>query len=180
LRHASRDPGENLRAVLHHQGVGPGTGLGLAVVHGIVHQSGGHIDVYSEAGTGTTFKIYLPSVREPADVKRPRAGLSSAQRGTETILLAEDDEAVRALTSRVLGQFGYKIMEASDGTHGLQLAKEYMKPIHLLVTDVVMPGMGGKQIAEQLVQMHPEAKVLSISPGIRTMRLFGTASFTKT
>ncbi|MCE9565185.1 MAG: PAS domain S-box protein [Planctomycetes bacterium] len=141
---------------------GRGTGLGLATVFGIVKQSEGHLAVYTELGCGTTFKIYLPRIPDmPGSgvVPRPR----TVVRGTQTILLTEDEPALRALARRVLGMHGYKILEASNGEKALAVATEHKGTIHLLVTDVVMPGISGRQLAEQLVAVRPEMKVLYVS-----------------
>jgi PAS domain S-box-containing protein len=148
---------------------GKGTGLGLAVVHGFVKQSGGCVEVRSEPGAGTCFTIYLPRIDDRsgsgASVPEPRvawAGVGHAL-GTETILLIEDDHAVRALTRRVLQRSGYTVLEASRGTEGLRLAAAHRSPIHLLITDVVMPGIPGRMVAEQIGESHPETKVLYVS-----------------
>jgi CheY-like chemotaxis protein len=143
---------------------GKGTGLGLAVVHGFVKQSGGCVEVRSEPGAGTCFTIYLPRVDagggSGADLADARIGQG---RGTETILFIEDDDAVRALTKRVLQRYGYTVLEASRGTDGVRLAAAHPAPIHLLITDVVMPGISGRMVAEQIGRSHPETKVLYVS-----------------
>ncbi len=142
---------------------GEGTGLGLATVYGIVKQSGGYVWVYSEEGIGTTFKIYLPRAREAAQpLPRPETGREMPA-GGETILLVEDDEAVRELVWRVLQRQGYTLLEARDGQEALQLATYHPNPIHLLLTDVVMPGMSGVALAEKLIQIHPELKTIFMS-----------------
>jgi two-component system cell cycle sensor histidine kinase/response regulator CckA len=143
---------------------GKGTGLGLAVVHGFVRQSGGCVEVSSEPGAGTCFTIYLPRVdaRGGSGAAVAAASVGHA-RGTETILLVEDDEAVRALTKRVLQRCGYTVLDASRGTDGVRLAAMQRTPIHLLITDVVMPGLSGRMVAEQIHDSHPETKVLYVS-----------------
>ena len=141
--------------------IGKGTGLGLATVQGIVQQSGGFIWVYSEPGHGTAFKIYLPRVDEPAS----RADDVPAQdaRGTETVLVAEDVAAVRAVTREMLRRYGYTVLEAADGAAALRLAAEHPAPIHLLLTDVVMPDVNGRDLADQLARARPNVKVLFMS-----------------
>ncbi len=138
-----------------------GTGLGLATVHGIVRQSGGHVGVYSEAGRGTTFKVYLPRVGVPPPP--PRAGRAAMPRGDETVLLVEDEDGVRALTALVLRGCGYTVLEARDGAEAVRLAGGHPGRIDLLATDVVMPRMGGREAAEQLAASHPGVKVLFLS-----------------
>jgi PAS domain S-box-containing protein len=145
------------------KGPGKGTGLGLAVVHGIVKQSDGSIEVYSEPGVGTSFKIYLPRVEQAAPTGKSGPDLAPAPHGTETLLLVEDDDAVRALTRFTLQQCGYTVLEASHGEEAIRVATNHPEKIHLLVTDVVMPGMGGRVLAERLLSLHPEMKVLYLS-----------------
>jgi PAS domain S-box-containing protein len=142
---------------------GKGTGLGLATVYGIVKQSGGYIWVYSEVGKGTTFKIHLPRTEEEVDESGPGRKGVEALEGTETLLLVEDEDAVRSLVRNVLKEKGYRILEASRGEEALELAEQYWGPIDLLVTDVVMPQMGGRELARRLVSLHPQIKVLYIS-----------------
>ncbi len=141
---------------------GKGTGLGLATVYGIVKQSNGNIGVYSEPGRGTTFKIYLPRVERPADPVGPEA-TAAGQRGTETILLVEDDEKVRALAGEVLKGHGYTVLEARHGEDAIDIAQRYHGAIHLLLTDVVMPRMGGPELAARLHPGRPAMKVLFMS-----------------
>jgi len=142
---------------------GKGTGLGLAMVYGIVKQSGGYIWVYSEVGKGTTFKIYLPRTEGEVVESGPGRSLVEAQQGTETLLLVEDEDAVRALVRNVLKERGYRVMEASRGEDALELAEQYWGQIDLLVTDVVMPQMSGRELARRLANLHPQIKVLYIS-----------------
>ncbi|MGD0205890.1 MAG: ATP-binding protein, partial [Dehalococcoidia bacterium] len=141
---------------------GKGTGLGLATVYGIVKQSGGYIWVYSDAGQGTTFKIYLPRVDEPAEVSGEKV-VAVAAGGTETVLLVEDQSEVRSLVREVLEANGYTVLEARNGEDALLVAEQHKGPIHLLLTDVVMPGMGGRELAEHLASSHREMKVLYAS-----------------
>jgi CheY-like chemotaxis protein len=143
--------------------LGKGTGLGLATVHGIVKQSYGHIAVYSELGKGTIFRIYLPLVEDPISPSKSQLGLKSADRGTETILLAEDEPSVRALARHVLQMQGYTVLEASQSDKALRLAEEYEGKIHLLATDVVMPVMSGSELAARLLAIRPGVKVLYLS-----------------
>jgi CheY-like chemotaxis protein len=143
---------------------GKGTGLGLATVHGIVSQSGGHIWVYSEPGHGTTFKIYLPRAEEVATPARRAPRPAALPRGSATILLVEDEHVVRELASRILRQQGYRLLEAADGQAALCVAAEHTDSIDLLLTDVVMPGgCSGRQLAEQLQSRYKDLKVLYMS-----------------
>jgi two-component system, cell cycle sensor histidine kinase and response regulator CckA len=144
------------------KGVGKGTGLGLAVVQGIVKQSKGSIEVYSEVGSGTTFKIYLPAVQElPTTLSA--LGLSKPIMGTETILLVEDEDAVRDLTTFVLQGCGYTVLKASSGIDALRIMEERTEKIDLLVTDVVMPEMSGGKLAQSLQSRYPGLKALFLS-----------------
>jgi PAS domain S-box-containing protein len=141
-----------------------GTGLGLATVYGVVRQSGGHVTVYSEPGRGTSFKVYLPRVFEDeATASRTVPTLGTLPRGTETLLLAEDEAGVRSLARQVLEGCGYRVLEAADGDEALRVAAGYRQPIALLVTDVVMPRLGGRETAEHLRASHPETRVLFLS-----------------
>jgi len=141
---------------------GKGTGLGLATVYGIVNQSGGFIWVYSEPGNGTSFKIYLPRIDAPVEGVKT-AGSVSVPRGTETVLLVEDAAAVRAVAKQVLERQGYTVLEAPDGDVALHVAQKHRGPIHLLLTDVVMPVLSGRPLAEQLARVRPDMKVLYAS-----------------
>jgi signal transduction histidine kinase/ActR/RegA family two-component response regulator len=143
---------------------GKGTGLGLSTVYGIVKQSGGYVWVYSEPGQGTTFKIYLPRVEEEADALHRRVDVGDLQRGKETVLLVEDEAPVRGLAVRVLRNQGYRVLEAANGQEALSVAGEHAgEKIHLLLTDVVMPQMGGKELTDRLKALRPEIKVVFTS-----------------
>ena len=144
---------------------GKGTGLGLATVYGVVKQSGGYVWVYSEPGRGTSFKIYLPRIEETA-VPAGRDGKSETQipqRGSETILLVEDEKGVRELAREYLASSGYRVIEAEDGHTALELATMHVGQIHLLLTDVVMPGISGRELAERVSQIRPGIKIIYMS-----------------
>jgi len=132
-------------------------------VYGIVKQSGGYIWAYSEVGRGSTFKIYLPRVEEEAEAEPVPAARPLSLAGSETVLLVEDEEAVRTLSRLILEGYGYTVLEAANGTEGLEIARDYPQPIHLLLTDVVMPGMGGSDLASRLEAQRPGLRVLYMS-----------------
>lgn len=143
---------------------GKGTGLGLATCQTIVKQCGGHIGFYSELGKGTTFKVYFPKVHQKLDVVAKSTETMALPRGTETILLVEDEPSVRHLTRNVLEAQGYNVLQAINGREGLRVASEFKGPaIRLVITDIVMPQMGGKIMAEWLKVTHPGIKVLFTS-----------------
>jgi CheY-like chemotaxis protein len=144
--------------------LGKGTGLGLATCQTIVHQSGGHIGVNTEVGKGTTFKIYFPRVVQPLDVAARPIGTGPLPRGTETLLVVEDEPSVRHLARSVLDNLGYEVLSASNGQDALHVAREHKgSPIRLVVTDVIMPLMGGKVMAEWLQATFPDLKILFTS-----------------
>ena len=143
--------------------IGKGTGLGLSTVYGVVKQSGGYIWVYSELGHGSVFKIYLPRVDQPVQRSQPSELAPEIHRGTETVLLVEDEESVRTLTRSLLEEGGYTVIEASSGTHALEVAGRYSGPIHLLLTDVVMPGMNGRELAQKMIANYPAVTVIYTS-----------------
>ena len=163
--------------------VGKGTGLGLATVYGIVKQSGGFVWVYSEVGRGTTFKIYLPRTDQPPE-RVGGAVHTASLRGTETVLVVDDAPAVRTAVRAVLERHGYVVVEAPSGEAALQLAMKYRGPLDLLITDVVMPGLSGRDVAGNLSSQRPGVRVLYMSgyaddaivrhgvlePGIRFMQ----------
>jgi two-component system cell cycle sensor histidine kinase/response regulator CckA len=143
---------------------GKGTGLGLATVYGIVKQNLGFVWAYSEAGMGTTFKIYLPCVQDqPCTVETPDVATDRALRGTETVLLVEDEEPLRRATAEFLTLRGYSVLQARDGLDALSVAKNHGAPIHVTVTDVVMPHMSGGELAKELEMLCPETRVLFVS-----------------
>jgi two-component system, chemotaxis family, CheB/CheR fusion protein len=143
---------------------GKGTGLGLATVLGIVEQSGGVIRCESQLGEGTTFRIFLPAVAEAVDQGTPRAGgLANAPKGSEVVLLVEDEDAIRRLARIILAKSGYVVLDARNGREGLALCETHEGPIDLLVTDVVMPELGGRQLAQAALKLRPSLKVMFIS-----------------
>jgi PAS domain S-box-containing protein len=141
---------------------GQGTGLGLATVYGIVQQAGGRVQIYSEEGVGTTFTVLLPA-SSPADASAKSQPDSRRAHGEETILLVEDEQALREVTKRILRGAGYRVMEAENGPRALQVAAEHDGPIDLLLSDVIMPEMAGPQMAEQLLEHRPSTRVLLMS-----------------
>jgi len=145
------------------KGGGKGTGLGLATTYGIVKQSGGYIWVYSEPGQGATFKVYLPRFDEEIAAETRAKVKTAAARGNETILLVEDDEAVRELTEMVLKSYGYNVMVAEDPTHAQKLSDTPETNVSLVVTDVVMPTMSGRELVRRLTDKHPHLRVLYMS-----------------
>ncbi|GIX48610.1 MAG: hypothetical protein KatS3mg131_2821 [Candidatus Tectimicrobiota bacterium] len=142
---------------------GKGTGLGLATVYGIVKQSGGHIEVRSQVGSGSTFTIYLPRVAPGPARPETAAPVAQALHGTETVLLVEDNEAIRAVMSASLREHGYRVLVAGDGASALALVEQHQGPLDLLITDVVMPQLGGRELAARLQSWHPGLRVLYIS-----------------
>ena len=142
---------------------GKGTGLGLAPVYGIIRQSGGSITVESGLGKGTTFTIYLPRVEQDADAPEGDRPDTKPPSGSETVLLVEDEMSVRRLTHQFLEGNGYHVLEAIEGREAMRISEQYDGPIHLLLTDVVMPGMSGCELVKTLAPLRPEMKVLYMS-----------------
>jgi signal transduction histidine kinase len=142
---------------------GKGTGLGLAMIDGFIKQSGGHIFVYSEPELGSSFKIYLPEVEDALSSASVPPAIDKTPHGDETILLVEDEPAVRSLARHVLQTYGYKVLEAARGDEAVQLAETHKGTIHLLVSDVVMPGTSGRRMADRIVALKPGIKVLFLS-----------------
>jgi PAS domain S-box-containing protein len=145
------------------KGRGHGTGLGLSMVYGIVQQSEGFIDVHSEPGHGTTFSIYLPRIENGVTARKPEQPFEAELGGTETVLVVEDQAEVRRLITGVLASYGYRVLEAANGSCALREAREYPERIDLLLTDVIMPDMTGKDVADRLYPARPEMKVLYVS-----------------
>jgi PAS domain S-box-containing protein len=143
--------------------LGRGTGLGLATVYGIVKHCGGNIWVYSEPDKGTTFKVYLPRVGERAEALKPKLAAPTPPRGNETIMMVEDDASLRDLICKGLRRYGFTVLEAAHGSEAMMLCEKEKGPIHLLLTDVVMPQISGSALAERLKLLHPEMKVLYMS-----------------
>jgi CheY-like chemotaxis protein len=167
---------------------GKGTGLGLSTVYGIVRQSGGYIEVESKPGRGATFKIYFPRVDGTVEETGGETVAADSIRGRETVLLVEDEPGVRRLVNDTLRLHGYTVLEARHGIEALLTGAKHMGPIHLLLTDVVMPQMSGPEVAEKLVVVRPEVKVLYMSGypdhpvfskgGVETERCFLQKPFT--
>lgn len=184
LRHVSVKPGEYVMLAVSDTGsgmdqetqrrifepffttkdVGKGTGLGLSTVYGIVKQSGGHIWVYSEPGLGTMIKVYLPRIDNAEIVPIEKlVHEPAALRGSETVLLVEDEDVVRGLTRKILMQAGYNVLDAKGGEEAIRVCRAHDGPIDLLVTDVVMPEISGKEVADRLVELRPAIRVLFMS-----------------
>jgi CheY-like chemotaxis protein len=142
--------------------IGKGTGLGLSSVYGIVNQSGGFLWVDSEVGVGTTFKTYLPQVAEAIELALLE-GTGALQRGAETVLLVEDEAALHDLLRRILEAHGYSVLAARDGEEALLIADNHDGPIHIMVTDVIMPELSGPKTAERIAPTRPAMRVLFIS-----------------
>jgi len=143
---------------------GQGTGLGLATVYGIVKQSGGYIWVDSAPGIGTTVQVFLPRVAEEAEATaRPVAEPTAAQRGRETVLLVENEDMLRAMMREVLESSGYRVLEAVSGDQALSVGAQFEGPIHLVLTDIIMPGLSGPEAARRLVQTRPDMRILFTS-----------------
>jgi two-component system cell cycle sensor histidine kinase/response regulator CckA len=142
------------------KGPGKGTGLGLATVYGVAKQSGGGVTVDSEPGKGSTFKIYLPQTQESAVAPAPDETVATGSMGTGTILLVEDEEALLKITAERLSECGYTVLPARDGIHALEIARSYNEPIHLLLTDIMMPRMGGLALARSMSELRPGIRIL--------------------
>lgn len=142
---------------------GRGTGLGLSTVYGTIKQNGGFIWVYSEPEQGSTFKIYLPRVKEGTEPVQPASSSNTALNGRETILLVDDNESVRVAFSALLEFHGYKVLRAANGQEALEVASQYAEPIHVLVTDLVMPGIGGRELSRMLLGRGRQMKVIYMS-----------------
>ena len=142
---------------------GKGTGLSLATVYGIVKQSGCYVDVQSTIGEGTTFKLYFPAVEAEAEVQETVRLPEEQLRGVETVLLVEDEEMVRKIVTRVLNSYGHKVLEAAGAVEAIEVCELHEGPIHLVITDVVMPDMNGKELADRLATIIPNTPVLFMS-----------------
>ncbi|MDO9531267.1 MAG: ATP-binding protein [Deltaproteobacteria bacterium] len=143
--------------------VGKGTGLGLPMVYGIVKQNHGFIEVDSRPGQGATFKIYLPRIEAAVEAPGTRVSLAAKLEGSETILVVEDEDALRTLLCRFFRLYGYNVIEARHGGEALLICERHPEPIHLMITDVVMPQMSGKELADRLAPLHPEMTVFFMS-----------------
>lgn len=143
--------------------MGRGTGLGLSMVYGIIKQSGGHIAVYSEPGVGTTVKLYLPQIEEVQPIPALQEKIPFFQKSNETILLVEDEKIVRDLTARILRDLGYEVLVAGNGKEALELVDSQIEKIDLVISDLVMPQMGGKELAEKLLLLKPQIKIILMS-----------------
>jgi len=142
---------------------GKGTGLGLSTVYGVVKQSGGYIDVFSNPGEGTSFVVYLPVVNEDVQAEKPNTDPSTSLRGAETILLVEDEENLRTLARNILQALGYTVYEAGNGKEALEFSETHKAPVHLLLTDIVMPGISGRVLAKQLLAQRPDMGIVYMS-----------------
>jgi CheY-like chemotaxis protein len=182
-QHAATNPGEYVMVAVRDSGVGmdravqarifepffttkeagKGTGLGLAMVYGIVKQSGGYVWVYSEPGQGTTFKVYLPRVEGESAIVTPEHAHAAAFEGTGTILLVEDEDAVRDVSSRLLSRAGYTVIEARDGKEALDICTDVSTDIDLVITDMVMPEIGGRELARRVREMRPGVPIVFMS-----------------
>ncbi|MEY4581375.1 MAG: hypothetical protein RL701_6078, partial [Pseudomonadota bacterium] len=142
--------------------VGLGTGLGLSVVHGIVSRNAGHIEFVTHAGVGTTFRIYIPLVDAALD-ESPAVTIATGANGCETVLIVEDDDAIRRIAMRALHGLGYTLLQAANGVTALSLVEHRTAPIDLLVTDVIMPHMGGRELSEAMRRRYPSIRTLFTS-----------------
>lgn len=142
---------------------GKGTGLGLSTVYGVVKQHGGHVTVYSEIGRGTTFKIYLPSVAPNEVREETKTAKIVTRTQAETILVVEDDFSVRNLACHILRRNGYMVLEAGDGDDAVAIPQHHTEPIHLLLTDVIMPKMNGPEVFKEIGVAYPDIRVLYMS-----------------
>jgi len=145
------------------KGKGKGTGLGLSTVYGIVKQSNGYIWVYSEPEKGSAFKIYFPKVEGETSLLQEEYESKQSAEGNETILVTEDDSSLRALVAHILAERGYAVLEASNGKEALEISERFAGEIHLVVTDVIMPEIGGKELASRLSSARPGIKILYVS-----------------
>ncbi len=161
--HGCRDAGPHVRAVLHDEGASQGTGLGLATVYGIVSQSGGSVEVSSEPGHGTTFKIYLPRIEDTPATVSASPPSPRLRAGAGRVFLVEDEEGVRELTRSVLEDAGYTVVTASNGREALEVFAAHGGAFDLLMTDVVMPYLDGRRLAERLLAQRPEIRVIYMS-----------------